>query len=407
MTVSILHNPLGGIRLGDFLQENLSSETWTQFRAAIAFVKQSGVKHIAEQLAAFSNRANVTLSVGIDSGGTSFEGLTALYESIEGRGSVWVYHNSNRSTFHPKIYLFKNDTSAVLVVGSGNLTEGGLFTNYEASLSVSLNLQSESDLQLLNEVERVLDSWSTAEDGLCCLVTRELLVQLTARNYLPTEAESRETEEGRRGAGEPGEAAMFRRHAVPPAPAVVRQQGEEVAEGEEGVEVEIVVPAEPQNGVHREFYMTLQRTDVGVGQTTAGTARRSPEVFIPLISRDFDPEFWGWPDGFVPDAQWTGPVDRDGRGKMDRHNVRMRIGTEVVDVNMWYNPDKKDLRLRSESLRSAGNIGDILRIERADGMGGFSYFVDVIPVGTTRYPQALAACVNAVRRPSLKRWGYL
>ena len=43
-----------------------------------------------------------------------------------------VFHNPLPHTFHPKLYLFKSDDHAEMVMGSGNLTEGGLYTNYEA-----------------------------------------------------------------------------------------------------------------------------------------------------------------------------------------------------------------------------------------------------------------------------------
>jgi hypothetical protein len=152
--------------------------------------------------------------------------------------------------------------------------------------------------------------------------------------------------------------------------------------------------------------MTLQKTDVGVGQTTKGTQRRSPEIFIPLVSRDFDPQFWGWPDLYVPDPAWTGPLDGDGRGKMDRPNVMVRLGGNTFPVHMWYNSDKRDLRLRSEHMRSAGVIGDILYVERSDGKSGFAYYVDVIPQGSERFSEYIVQCNKTVRN-SKKAWGYI
>src|SRR5947209_3017195 len=131
MYLKIIEQPLGKLRLGSFLQESLANAQWQEFRAAIAFVKYSGVKHVKGALAEFAQRATVRLSVGIDSGGTSVEGLSALLDAIKDKGEVWIFHNASRSTFHPKVYLFKNENAAELVVGSGNLTEGGLFSNYE------------------------------------------------------------------------------------------------------------------------------------------------------------------------------------------------------------------------------------------------------------------------------------
>ncbi len=50
----------------------------------------------------------------------------------------------------------------------------------------------------------------------------------------------------------------------------------------EDFEVEIPEPVAAPRGNFRGFVMTLQKTDVGRGQTTAGTSARSPEIFIPL-----------------------------------------------------------------------------------------------------------------------------
>ncbi len=66
------------IRLGDFLLSHLSDSGWTEFRAGVAFVKYSGVRHIAAPLADFAKRGRVSLCVGVDFGGTTAEGLKAL-----------------------------------------------------------------------------------------------------------------------------------------------------------------------------------------------------------------------------------------------------------------------------------------------------------------------------------------
>ena len=55
-------------RLGDVLKESLSSADWGTFRAAIAFVKYSGVKHIYDELKQFVQNKSVKISVGVDTG---------------------------------------------------------------------------------------------------------------------------------------------------------------------------------------------------------------------------------------------------------------------------------------------------------------------------------------------------
>ena len=91
---------------------------------------------------------------------------------------------------------------------------------------------------------------------------------------------------------------------------------------------------------------------------------------------------------------------------MDRSGVRMAIGDSVVEVNMAYLPHRHEFRLRHERLRSAGTIGDILRIERTDESPDQDYSVTVIRQEDPGYAGAFARCAHAVRA-SLKRWGYV
>ena len=93
--LDFIHQPESTFRLGDYLRLHLQQQQWTQFRAAVAFVKHSGVRHINQELTQFSQNAFVKISVGVDLGGTSMEGLNALLNSIDRRGEVWIYHNEN------------------------------------------------------------------------------------------------------------------------------------------------------------------------------------------------------------------------------------------------------------------------------------------------------------------------
>jgi hypothetical protein len=86
--MQIIAQPDGSIRLGEYLTTHLQETDWSEFRAAIAFVKLSGVRHIETLLSEFSRRARVIISVGINHGGTSMEGLRALLNALEGRGEV-------------------------------------------------------------------------------------------------------------------------------------------------------------------------------------------------------------------------------------------------------------------------------------------------------------------------------
>ena len=83
--MQFIHQPFPSGRLGDYLKDNLREE-WTHFRAAVAFVKRSGVRHVAPGLAEFSRTGHVEIIAGIDHQGTSFEGLKDLLGAVSPKG---------------------------------------------------------------------------------------------------------------------------------------------------------------------------------------------------------------------------------------------------------------------------------------------------------------------------------
>src|SRR5580693_4442940 len=98
--ITLIHHPDDPKRMGDLLVENLYGAKWTLFRAAVAFVKNSGVKHIKAALQNFLTQGNAKVSAGIDHAGTSKEGLSELLEALGTKGEGWVFHNAGPYTFH-------------------------------------------------------------------------------------------------------------------------------------------------------------------------------------------------------------------------------------------------------------------------------------------------------------------
>jgi HKD family nuclease len=385
----LLLQPNGDVRLGDVLKKQLSDETagWTTFRAAVAFAKRSGVQHLLPELVSFASRGQVKLSIGVDLRGTSQEALQLLISSlIPAGGEVWIFHNADysRPTFHPKLYVLKKTDRALLIIGSGNMTAGGLFSNYEASVVLELDLKEASAQALLAEAESALDAWCDPTDRLAQLLTKEFFDKLIAAGMLPPEAAARGDSPAEGEAPKSNDkVTLFGKVGVKRAPRV-------------GKKPSPPAPKLAGTGKYHGFLMLLQRTDVGVGQTTKGTSRRSPEIFIPLAALRQDERFWGW---------HLAKEDPEKPGKKDRRGVQMRLGGETIAVNIMTWPDKHDLRLRSEALRSAGKIGNILRIERASKGSGFEYYVEIVPQGTSQYAKWAALCATPVRN-SQKKFGY-
>ena len=404
----ISHPFSGNSRLGETLVAELENGEWMEFRAAVAFARMSGVRHLSKPLNKFCARGEVRISVGLDLGGTSEEALREILASLDERGEAWVFHNSGAITFHPKVYLFKGNERAFFIVGSGNLTEGGLFTNYEASLAANVDLSDPIGKDLLGQVETALDAWSSGNENIAFKLDSNFLDTLVELGLVQSEeglTKAIRTQQAAQRATEPNKSkklnnpfgsakvlsapspsTTFTTHPIITAQSVV-------ANNLEVQTFPVDDPVSPEIG----FLMTLQQTDVGVGQTTVGTSRRSPEIFIPLTARNHNPDFWGWPKEFKED------LNRE--DKFDRQNVKFRLGTAIIEANMMTWPVKSDFRIRTESLRSAGNIGDILRLEKSASQDDFDYYAEIIPKGRADYPAYDAKCAKSTPN-SKKRWGY-
>lgn len=396
----LLVQPYGPITLGEFLKRIFKGEfgNFDAFQASIAFAKKSGVRHIQNEITDFLEKGNqVRIVVGVDHSGTTQEGLEALLQCCNPIGEVWINHCEDKYiTYHPKVYLFESSEKAIAIMGSQNLTEGGLYTNDEASAIHWMDLKDEKDIELLQELKSYFDIWCNPKSKNSKILDVGFLTSLIKNGHVLPEAISfNEGQPPKKATTTVGDKEnLFSKSEVKRlAPTIkVTKSAKTPTEIESKTSVSELLTSSSIG-----FVMTLQKTDVGTGQTTIGTSRRSPEIFIPLSARDYSPEFWGWKDQFIEDSKR--------QGKFDRLGVKMRVGVETATVNMMTWPVKHDFRLRSEVLRSAGNIGDLLRIEKVENSKEFSYYVEIIPVGTTSYDQYLELCSNTTRN-SKKTWGY-
>jgi HKD family nuclease len=121
---------------------------------SMAFVNEGGVEHIEE---AMKPHAKVTrLFAGIRNEITSFQGLERLRKLI-GSKLYTVDTGSRLIVFHPKLFLVRGDQRARMLIGSANLTLGGLNNNVEAGLLLDCQLDQAADMALVKKVEAQLD----------------------------------------------------------------------------------------------------------------------------------------------------------------------------------------------------------------------------------------------------------
>jgi hypothetical protein len=127
------------------------------------------------------------LFVGLDYRGTTKQGLS---EALELFDEVFVIHDVEGRTFHPKLYFVRGRTHGQLLVGSNNLTAGGTNFNYELAITHALDLHRRDDARLWASVDRYV-ALLKDDTAICKQLTKRLLTRLIRERWLGDEESSR------------------------------------------------------------------------------------------------------------------------------------------------------------------------------------------------------------------------
>lgn len=120
---------------------------------SVAFVTEAGVDLLGQQIKGCA--ARVTVFAGIRNDLTSRQGLGRLHTL--GVKLYAVDTGSRNVLFHPKLYLVRGHSRARLVIGSANLTLGGLNNNIEAGVAFDFDLADTNDKAIVDAIEARFD----------------------------------------------------------------------------------------------------------------------------------------------------------------------------------------------------------------------------------------------------------
>lgn len=186
--MELLSQPFNG-QLGERLIKSLNSGEFETLNVVVAFAKNSGVLRLKGALSAFRNRGGiVNVYVGVDLGGTSYEALTNLRTHVDG---LWVVHSERGQTFHTKIYNFVGKEKSIVVVGSHNLTGGGLWTNFESSSIVTVPLPATHKPNLQTQVEEFLTALAKLGPAIMPISSQAKIEELLEAGYVGREVAQR------------------------------------------------------------------------------------------------------------------------------------------------------------------------------------------------------------------------
>ena len=183
-TMELINQPLNG-QLGNRLIELLDSSKYDALNITVAFAKNSGVLRIKPFLDKFREKGGIVNAyIGIDLGGTSYEALIALFLCTD---SLSVIHSESSQTFHSKVYQFLGKNEGLLVVGSHNLTAGGLWTNFESSALIPIDMTKPHSSSIVKAQTEYFSALASLDKLLMPIHSKDDIDKLYKRGYITNE----------------------------------------------------------------------------------------------------------------------------------------------------------------------------------------------------------------------------
>jgi len=412
MRIKILTQPFDSyghnIAIGEKLFELLDSRApfFDKVWFVSAFVNLKAIIRLRPHIVASRQAgAEIHFVIGIDHHSTSVEALREIVAL--GVDAKIVNNPKPGHTFHPKLYLFEaTDQKAELFIGSSNLTEGGLFTNYEAIVWLSFDLTGQ-DIALYRDAQSSFDRYLNPTGPIVQPLTEELIQVLTDRGDIVSEAIKRRARRQAasiaRQAGQvtTGPPAPFGVEAVPSPPPLPAEPVRRIIRAVERRRHKIPAREPAPSYDVTAFYMHLNKLQ---GPTIPGEAR------IPIAARRIAEDFWGWPDQYRVEYRSRGQKRRRYQTWKPKWKILDADAPEQIyidEVRMYEYADSADFRFYSSRLVSMGaDEFDIVRITRCDPEDEATFQCELARRGSPMHALWEKYCTQPIRN-SRRRFGFI
>lgn len=378
-------------RVGDVLNDIIANKDCKKFRFAVAFMRLSGLDRLSNSIDSLINRGGeVSAAIGIDQEITSIDALEAI-NSLS-KTSTIVYTVSN-FIYHPKLYVVECGASAIIIVGSANLTLEGLFRNIELCNIIYLDLNSDKDFKIYKQYDKFLSELLNTKNSNVKQVNNDTIKLLASQGLIKSERELQVKEidssvkpinwEDKASKTDIG--TLFPPLHIPVAPPA----GTKIAHKKTHSKTI------PTSKTTETFIMQLSSFDSSHRTGVKGT----PEIIIPHPCIDFFP-----------------PISEGARKYPDvNFNVILNTptGREIHQYRLWYYEyratGKKidEYRLRMDNgtidLSTQGG-GDLLVINKLPKGTNPSYEVTILSKSDPTYITFLNKCNRDAQG---KRWGII
>ena len=314
--------------IGQEIAGVLKSGKYSDFKATVAYSRNSGISRIYNELSEFSDKGGKTsIVMGIDQVNTSYQALVNL--KTFAKDNLFIHHDKNFDiTFHPKVYLFGNEEIEKIIVGSSNFTAGGLFLNYEANIGVTLDT-SEKAKFFQKQVTDYWDNLLKDENTKICELS--LLEKLLERGSVIDERKQRPFREIIEKISD--DLPFKTRKKVKAMPPI-------------SVASTVNVPL-----IKEKFAMTLSGFDVSPKSL-------DPVILIPIAALKTIPLFWNWPTLYTDSGNGSPELYATANIKIDNKTIK----EQIIRLYFWKNKD--EFRLRCEAVKRNGKPGDMIVISK-------------------------------------------
>lgn len=343
--------------IGSKISKELRSGRYSEFKIITAYVKNSGVSRIYNDLLAFkNNKGKVMAIVGIDQKQTSYQALINLKTFTQ--NDLFIHHDKNIDiTFHPKIYIFSNKYIEKIFLGSSNLTAGGFYLNFEANVGILLDKTQRAN-KFRDQINNYWDS--LVNDNNTKKGEKDFIDNLFKRGILSDDNK--------------------------------RKRFKEIIEKISDLPFESrKIKGFPKTGVKHSFVIKPPRVSNTFAMTLAGfdvsSRSQDPVILIPIKALKQNPEFWNWPRSYEPSLKGypqhyvTATIKINGNRYREQH------------IRLYYYDLKSEFRLQCEPIKRNGGQGDIVLISK-DYNNPLEFNIELIRSNAANYSNLRGLLTN-------------
>lgn len=359
----------------EMLSALLTDDRYANCVAVVAWARLTGLSRLSAYIQAFRARGGYTeIILGVDEGGASVEGLTEATVIFD---AATVLYDSSSGTFHPKLWMFSGEAHAAAIVGSNNLTAGGLYLNYEAALMVEFDMGQSADVAVHDELAAYIERLRS--DDTSRPLTLDLIDELRDSVEITIKDESRraqravtQQEEGdETDAGAPTTSLFGKSaHRKKPDPARGRRpRGSTQPSDDRDADGEWPTASPETSPVVESWSKLLTRSDCGrprPGSNTTAALRFTQAGY------SIDQATW-FRDALFVDVEWLPDHTRDGR---ERATVRFDVTINGIvrgthDLAIKYDRRREAGQSNFTTDLKWGSLNPVLR--EIDLVGHFVY----------------------------------